>query len=106
MVGVQLEKKASGFLLQKELRFFAKATQQPDRPFLAILGGAKVEDKILLIKNLLDKVNEMIICGGMSFTFLKVESKMEVMQGRSYVRKLTLDLDDTGSGRKISGGSD
>jgi len=48
------------------------------RPFLAILGGAKVADKIQLIENLLDKVNEMIIGGGMAFTFLKVLQGMEV----------------------------
>lgn len=71
MVGVKLEQRASGFLLKKELQYFAKALENPDRPFLAILGGAKVSDKILLIENLLDKVNEMIIGGGMAFTFLK-----------------------------------
>ena len=48
------------------------------RPFLAILGGAKVADKILLIENLLDKVDEMIIGGGMTFTFLKVLKGIEV----------------------------
>ena len=55
MVGVKLEQRASGFLLKKELQYFAKALENPDRPFLAILGGAKVSDKILLIENLLDK---------------------------------------------------
>ncbi len=55
MVGVKLENRASGFLLKKELQYFAKALENPDRPFLAILGGAKVSDKILLIENLLDK---------------------------------------------------
>lgn len=48
------------------------------RPFLAILGGAKVADKIQLIENLLDKVNEMIIGGGMAYTFLKVTENMKV----------------------------
>ncbi|KAL8558025.1 hypothetical protein ACOMHN_057892 [Nucella lapillus] len=78
MVGCQLPKKASGFLLKKELTYFAKALQNPERPFLAILGGAKVADKIQLIENMLDKVNEMIIGGGMAFTFLKVLKKMEI----------------------------
>jgi phosphoglycerate kinase len=78
MVGVKHEKRASGFLLKKELQYFAKALENPDRPFLAILGGAKVSDKILLIENLLDKVNEMIIGGGMGFTFLKVANGMNV----------------------------
>ncbi|KAI6191335.1 Phosphoglycerate kinase [Aphelenchoides bicaudatus] len=72
MVGVALEPKASGFLLKKELEYFAKALEEPTRPFLAILGGAKVADKIQLINNLLEKVDEIIIGGGMAFTFLKV----------------------------------
>ncbi|KAG6878769.1 hypothetical protein C0993_008068 [Termitomyces sp. T159_Od127] len=71
MVGVQLPQRAAGFLVKKELEFFAKALEKPDRPFLAILGGAKVSDKIQLIDNLLDKVNSLIICGGMAFTFKK-----------------------------------
>ncbi|KAK0303586.1 phosphoglycerate kinase [Friedmanniomyces endolithicus] len=71
MVGVELPQKASGFLMKKELDYFAKALEEPKRPFLAILGGAKVSDKIQLIDNLLDKVNSLIICGGMAFTFKK-----------------------------------
>ncbi|KAM0325691.1 hypothetical protein ACHAQA_006991 [Verticillium albo-atrum] len=71
MVGVDLPQKAAGFLMKKELDYFAKALENPQRPFLAILGGAKVSDKIQLIDNLLDKVNTLIICGGMSFTFKK-----------------------------------
>ncbi|KAF8637303.1 hypothetical protein AX16_010833 [Volvariella volvacea WC 439] len=71
MVGVQLPQRASGFLVKKELEYFAKALEHPDRPFLAILGGAKVSDKIQLIDNMLDKVNSIIICGGMAFTFKK-----------------------------------
>ena len=72
MVGVKLPQRASGFLVKKELEFFAKALEHPERPFLAILGGAKVSDKIQLIDNMLDKVNSLIICGGMAFTFAKV----------------------------------
>jgi len=71
MVGVNL-KKAAGFLMKKELEYFAKALEKPEKPFLAILGGAKVSDKIKLIENMLDKVDEMIIGGGMVFTFKKV----------------------------------
>jgi len=56
MVGVQLQQRAAGFLMKKELEFFAKVLESPDRPFLAILGGAKVSDKIQLIENMLDKV--------------------------------------------------
>lgn len=71
MVGVDLPQKASGFLMKKELDYFAQALENPKRPFLAILGGAKVSDKIQLIDNLLGKVNSLIICGGMAFTFKK-----------------------------------
>jgi phosphoglycerate kinase len=56
MVGIQLPQRAAGFLMMKELEYFAKALEKPVRPFLAILGGAKVSDKIQLIENMLDKV--------------------------------------------------
>ena len=78
MVGVDLPVKAAGFLLQKELEYFNKALSEPERPFLAILGGAKVSDKILLIESLLDKVDEMIIGGGMAYTFKKVCYGVEI----------------------------
>jgi len=78
MMGEGFEIRASGFLLKKELEYFGKALEEPVRPLLAILGGAKVSDKILLIENLLDKVNSMIIGGGMAFTFLKVLKNMEI----------------------------
>ncbi|CAG9986707.1 unnamed protein product [Clonostachys byssicola] len=78
MVGVDLPQKASGFLVKKELEYFAKALESPQRPFLAILGGAKVSDKIQLIDNLLDKVNTLIICGGMAFTFKKVLNNVAI----------------------------
>jgi phosphoglycerate kinase len=71
MVGVELPQKAAGYLMKKELDYFAQALENPKRPFLAILGGAKVSDKIQLIDNLLDKVNTLVICGGMAFTFKK-----------------------------------
>merc|ERR1719413_174145 len=72
MVGEGYSVKCSGFLVAKELEAFAKVLDNPARPMCAILGGAKVSDKIQLIKNMLDKVNIMIIGGGMAFTFLKV----------------------------------
>lgn len=78
MVGVDLAQKAAGFLMKKELDYFAKALESPQRPFLAILGGAKVSDKIQLIDNLLDKVNTLVICGGMAFTFKKVTDNMAI----------------------------
>lgn len=71
IVGIALKEKACGFLMKKELDYFSKILFNPERPLLAILGGAKVKDKIQLIENLLDKVDEMIIVGGMAFTFLK-----------------------------------
>ncbi|KAK0636754.1 phosphoglycerate kinase [Bombardia bombarda] len=71
MVGVELPQKAAGFLMKKELDYFAQALESPKRPFLAILGGAKVSDKIQLIDNLLDKVDTLVVCGGMAFTFKK-----------------------------------
>ncbi|KAI0340214.1 phosphoglycerate kinase [Trametopsis cervina] len=78
MVGVQLPQRAAGFLMKKELEYFAKALEHPERPFLAILGGAKVSDKIQLIENMLDKVNSLIICGGMAFTFKKVLEDVKI----------------------------
>lgn len=78
MVGVDLPIKAAGFLLDKELVYFAKALDAPQRPFVSILGGSKVADKIQLIMNMLDKVDEMIIGGGMAFTFSKVINNMEI----------------------------
>jgi phosphoglycerate kinase len=78
MVGVNHSQRAAGLLLQKELAYFGKALSDPKRPFLAILGGAKVADKIQLIENLLDKVDEMIIGGGMAYTFKKVCFGVEI----------------------------
>ncbi|KAG1298257.1 hypothetical protein G6F66_001873 [Rhizopus arrhizus] len=78
MVGVDLPQRAAGFLMQKELEYFAKALENPARPFLAILGGAKVSDKIQLIENMLDKVNALIICGGMAFTFKKTLDNVKI----------------------------
>ncbi len=78
VVGVALPIKAAGFLMQKELDAFAAVIDAPKRPLLAILGGAKIADKIPLINNLLDKANEIIIGGGMAFTFKKVLEGMEI----------------------------
>lgn len=62
-----------GYLIQKELKFLGEAVENPERPFVAILGGAKVSDKIAVINNLLDKVDTLIIGGGMAYTFLKAQ---------------------------------
>ena len=78
MVGFTCDQRAAGDLLARELTYFSKALESPERPFLSILGGAKVKDKIQLIMNMLNIVDEMIIGGGMAFTFEKVLHKMEI----------------------------
>jgi phosphoglycerate kinase len=62
-----------GYLIQKELKFLGEAVENPTKPFCAILGGAKVVDKIAVIENLLDKVDTLIIGGGMAYTFFKAQ---------------------------------
>jgi 3-phosphoglycerate kinase len=79
----------AGFLLEKEIVYFDKALKNPERPFVAILGGAKVSDKIAVIENLLDKINVLIIGGAMAYTFLKAKG-IEV--GNSLVEQDKLDL--------------
>ena len=66
---------AVGFLIEKEISFIGKALQDPERPFVAILGGAKVSDKIGVIENLIGKVDTILIGGGMAYTFLKAQGK-------------------------------
>lgn len=68
-------KSAAGFLLAKEMDYFDRVLDSPERPLTAILGGAKVSDKILVIENLLNLVDTLIIGGGMAFTFLKAQGK-------------------------------
>jgi len=80
---------AAGFLVEKELKFLGEALDKPVRPFLAILGGAKVSDKINVIENLLNKVDSIIIGGAMAYTFLKSQS---VSIGASLVEDDKLDL--------------
>lgn len=63
----------AGFLMEKELEVLSKAMENPDRPFTAIIGGAKVKDKIGVIENLLDKVDNLIIGGGLAYTFAKAK---------------------------------
>ena len=71
--GEFLEERACGYLIQKELKFLGEAVENPVRPFTAILGGAKVSDKIAVIEQLLEKVDNLIIGGGMAYTFLKAQ---------------------------------
>lgn len=65
----------AGFLLEKEIQYLGNAVDNPKRPFVAILGGAKVKDKIKVIDNLLNKVDALLIGGGMAYTFLKAQGK-------------------------------
>merc|ERR1712060_715520 len=78
MVGEGFDVKCSGGLMSKELNAFAKVLETPAKPVLAILGGAKVSDKIQLIMNMLDKVDKLIVGGGMAYTFLKVNDGMAI----------------------------
>ncbi|MGY3776749.1 phosphoglycerate kinase [Helcococcus sueciensis] len=80
---------ALGFLVQKEVEIMGKAIQDPERPFVAILGGAKVSDKIGVIENLLNKVDTILIGGGMAYTFLKAQGK-EI--GKSLLEEDKIDL--------------
>ena len=66
-------KRVCGYLIEKELRYLGKALSEPAKPFVAVLGGAKVSDKITVIENLLDKVDRILIGGGMAYTFFKAQ---------------------------------
>lgn len=83
---------AAGYLMQKELDYLGKALANPKRPYCAILGGAKISGKIDVIKNLLDKVDSLIVGGGMAFTFFKAEGK-EIGKSLLEVEKLDLAKD-------------
>ncbi|KAK1443595.1 phosphoglycerate kinase [Babesia gibsoni] len=78
IVGIDLPFKVAGLLMKKELDYFAKVLENPQRPFLSILGGAKVKDKIKLINSLLEKIDILFICGGMAYTFQKVLHDMPI----------------------------
>ena len=80
---------AAGFLMDKEIKFIGGAVDEPQRPFVAILGGAKVSDKIGVIENLLEKADKVIIGGGMAYTFAKAQGK-EI--GKSLLEADKLDL--------------
>ena len=84
-----VKKSAAGLLMEKELQYLGKALQHPERPFIAILGGAKVSDKIDVIRNLISKVDVLIVGGGMAFTFLKAQGEPI---GKSLVEEDKIDL--------------
>ncbi|MDD5465357.1 MAG: phosphoglycerate kinase [Candidatus Omnitrophica bacterium] len=82
-------KSAAGFLLEKEIKYLGAAVTNPQKPFMVILGGAKVSDKIGVIENLLPKCDAIIVGGGMAYTFLKAQGKQI---GNSKLEKDKLDL--------------
>ena len=84
-----IKKSAAGLLMEKELQYLGRALHDPERPFVAILGGANVSDKIPVIQNLLTKVDALIIGGGMPYTFLKAKGEQV---GKSLVEADKVDL--------------
>jgi len=84
-----VEKSAAGLLMEKELEYLGKALSHPQKPFVAILGGAKVSDKIGVMKQLMNKVDALIVGGGMAYTFLKAEGQ-EI--GKSLLEADKIDL--------------
>jgi phosphoglycerate kinase len=84
-----VDKAAAGLLMQKELEYLGKATTNPEKPFVAIIGGAKVSDKIDVIRNLLSKVDALLIGGAMAYTFLKAQGRQV---GKSLVEDDKLEL--------------
>jgi len=88
-VPIRLKEKAPGYLMAKEIKYLGQSLTNPDRPFVAILGGLKVSDKINVISNLMNKVDSLIIGGAMAYTFLKA---MGHSVGKSFVEEDKLDL--------------
>src|SRR5689334_4279654 len=84
-----VDKAAAGLLMQKELEYLGKAVADPEKPFVAVIGGAKVSDKIDVIRNLLTKVNALLIGGAMAYTFLKAQGKKV---GKSLVEEDRVEL--------------
>jgi phosphoglycerate kinase len=84
-----VQKSAAGLLMEKELDYLGRALQHPEKPFVAILGGAKVSDKIAVIQNLMQKVDSLIIGGGMAYTFLKALGEQV---GKSLVEQDKVEL--------------
>src|SRR5947209_3485323 len=84
-----VDQAAAGLLMQKELEYLGKVTTNPEKPFVAIIGGAKVSDKIGVIRNLLGKVDALLIGGAMAYTFMKAQGKQI---GKSLVEEDKIDL--------------
>ncbi|MBU4473508.1 MAG: phosphoglycerate kinase, partial [Candidatus Omnitrophica bacterium] len=96
-------KAAAGFLIEKEIQYLGNAIQNPQRPFMIILGGAKVSDKIGVIENLLPKCDAILIGGGMAYTFLKAQGKTI---GSSKLEKDKVDLAKNILGKALSSKKD
>jgi phosphoglycerate kinase len=88
-VAERFERRAAGFLMAKELEYFHRALASPDRPFVALLGGAKVSDKILVLENLLERIDVLLVGGAMAYTFLRARG---TGVGASRVEEDKLDL--------------
>ena len=86
---ILLDTAVVGYLMQKEIDFLGNAVNNPERPFVAILGGAKVSSKISVIENLIDKVDTLIIGGGMSYTFRK--HRAELLENL-FLKKITVNM--------------
>jgi phosphoglycerate kinase len=84
-----VQKAAAGLLMQKELEYLGRAVTNPEKPFVAVIGGAKVSDKIDVLRNLLSKVDALLIGGAMAYTFLKAQGKQV---GKSLVEEDKIDL--------------
>ena len=94
-----VEVKGAGFLMRQEIGFLSKIVENPEHPFVAILGGAKVSDKLGVIENLLNIANEIVVGGGMDYTFLKAKGieigKSLVEDGKLHAAKRILERADT-----------
>ncbi|ELW73418.1 phosphoglycerate kinase [Streptococcus thermophilus MTCC 5460] len=88
-ISANVEKAVAGFLLENEIAYIKEAVENPERPFVAILGGSKVSDKIGVIENLLEKADKVLIGGGMTYTFFKAQG-IEI--GNSLVEEDKLDV--------------
>ena len=88
-ISANVEKAVAGFLLENEIAYIQEAVETPERPFVAILGGSKVSDKIGVIENLLEKADKVLIGGGMTYTFYKAQG-IEI--GNSLVEEDKLDV--------------
>lgn len=78
IIGIDLPQRVAGLLMHREMSYYGAVLSKPQRPFLAIIGGAKVSDKILVLENLLNLVDEMIIGGGMAYTFLRIINNVQI----------------------------